>query len=52
MTLNITEEHCYADGHFLLTATYGECYIQALYAECHYAECRHADCRGAVFSFG
>jgi hypothetical protein len=24
-----------------------ECYMQALYADCHYAECCFAECRGA-----
>ncbi len=32
----------------MLTVTYAECHIKALYAECHYAECRYADCHGAV----
>jgi hypothetical protein len=30
----------------MLTVTYAECHIKALYAECHYAVCRYAACRG------
>ncbi len=32
----------------MLNATYAECHIQALYAECHYAECHYAGCRDAL----
>ncbi len=36
----------------MLSVTYAECDILALYpdcfAECRYAECRHAECRGAL----
>jgi hypothetical protein len=32
----------------MLTVTYAECRILALYAECHYAECRHAERHGAL----
>jgi hypothetical protein len=36
----------------MLTVTYAECHIYALYAECpyakcHYAECHYAECCGA-----
>jgi hypothetical protein len=39
----------------MLTATYADCHIEALYAkcryaECHYAECRYAECHGAFKS--
>jgi hypothetical protein len=32
----------------MLTVTYADFHIQALYAECRYDECRYADCRGAA----
>jgi hypothetical protein len=37
----------------MLSVTYAECHIKALYsecryAECHYTECRYAECRGAL----
>jgi hypothetical protein len=32
---------------FLLSVTYDECHILALYAECRYAECHYAKCRYA-----
>jgi hypothetical protein len=37
----------------MLSVTYTECPIRAIYAECHeaechYVECRYAECRGAV----
>ncbi len=32
----------YVDRH--IPALYAECH----YGECHYAECRYAECRGAV----
>ncbi len=28
----------------MMTVTYAECQICALYAECHYAECLYAEC--------
>ncbi len=31
----------------MLNATYAECHIKALYAECRYAECRNSESRGA-----
>ncbi len=31
----------------MLSVNYGQCHIQALYAECHYAECNHAECHYA-----
>ncbi len=34
----------------MLTVTYADCYIKALYAECCYAECRYAEWRGALSS--
>jgi hypothetical protein len=37
----------------MLSVTYAECHIQALYDECYYAEClysecRYKECRGAI----
>ncbi len=29
----------------MVTVTYAECHIKALYAECCYAKCRYAECR-------
>ena len=39
---------------FMLSVSYADYHISALYAECRYAECRHAECRyaecrGAIF---
>ncbi len=31
----------------MLSVTYAECHIQAVYAECRYAKCRYTECRGA-----
>ncbi len=31
----------------MLTATYADCHILALCAECHFAECRYAECHYA-----
>jgi hypothetical protein len=32
----------------MLSVTYADCNIKALYAKCRYAECRCAECRGAA----
>jgi hypothetical protein len=32
----------------MLSVTYAECHMKALYAECRYAKCRYAVCRGAL----
>ncbi len=32
----------------MLSASYAECHIQALYAECRHAECRYAECRSTL----
>ena len=34
----------------MLSVTYAECHILALYAECRYAGCHYAECRGALSS--
>jgi hypothetical protein len=34
----------------MLTVTYAECHIKALYDECLYAECHYAESRGANIS--
>jgi hypothetical protein len=53
MTLRLVEV-LLCQVSFLLSVTYFECYIQALYAEycyaeCRYAVCRYSECRSAVF---
>jgi hypothetical protein len=32
----------------MLSVTYAECHIKALYAGCHYGECRYGECRSAL----
>jgi hypothetical protein len=31
----------------MLSFTYAECHLKALYAEYNYAECHYTECRGA-----
>ncbi len=33
---------------YMLSVSYAECHMRALYAECYYYECRYVECRYAV----
>ncbi len=34
----------------MLSVTYAEFHIYAIYAECHFAECHYAECRGTEWT--